>query len=309
MAEETKKCLEQARESMNATIVFFDKELQKIRAGKASPQMLEGLKVDYYGNQTPIEQVANINTPDARQIVIQPWERPMLPIIEKAILAANPGFNPQNNGEFIRIVVPTPTEERRKELVKKIKQETEQNKVTIRNLRRTANDLAKKLKDNGIPEDEAKKLETDIQKLTDDFIAKIDKMSELKEKEIIMFPENLKYSHDHEWLKMDGEIAIIGITEYAAEQLGDIVFVDVNTVGDTIDQNDVFGSIEAVKTVSDLLLPISGEIVEFNEELEANPALINSDPYNAGWIIKIKPTDVSEMDALLTAEQYTEEIA
>ncbi|HNW68481.1 MAG TPA: ribosome recycling factor [Bacteroidales bacterium] len=185
MAEETKKCLEQARESMNATIVFFDKELQKIRAGKASPQMLEGLKVDYYGNQTPIEQVANINTPDARQIVIQPWERPMLPIIEKAILAANLGFNPQNNGEFIRIVVPTPTEERRKELVKKIKQETEQNKVTIRNLRRTANDLAKKLKDDGIPEDEAKKLETDIQKLTDDFIAKIDKMSELKEKEIM----------------------------------------------------------------------------------------------------------------------------
>lgn len=185
MADETKKCLEQARESMNATIVFFDKELQKIRAGKASPQMLEGLKVDYYGNQTPIEQVANINTPDARQIVIQPWERPMLPIIEKAILAANLGFNPQNNGEFIRIVVPTPTEERRKELVKKIKQETEQNKVTIRNLRRTANDLAKKLKDDGIPEDEAKKLETDIQKLTDDFIAKIDKMSELKEKEIM----------------------------------------------------------------------------------------------------------------------------
>ena len=124
-----------------------------------------------------------------------------------------------------------------------------------------------------------------------------------------MFPENLKYSHDHEWLKMDGEIALIGITEYAAEQLGDIVFVDVNTVGDTIAQNEVFGSIEAVKTVSDLLLPISGEIVEFNEELEANPALINSDPYNAGWIIKIKPTNVSEMDALLTAEQYKEEIA
>jgi glycine cleavage system H protein len=124
-----------------------------------------------------------------------------------------------------------------------------------------------------------------------------------------MLPENLKYSHDHEWLKMDGEIALIGITEYAAEQLGDIVFVDVNTVGDTIAQNDVFGSIEAVKTVSDLLLPISGEIVEFNEELEANPALINSDPYNAGWIIKIKPTNVSEMDALLTAEQYKEEIA
>ncbi len=185
MAEETKKCLDQARESMNTTIIFFDKELQKIRAGKASPQMLEGLKVDYYGNPTPLEQVANVNTPDARQIVIQPWERNMLPIIEKAILAANLGFTPQNNGEFIRIVVPTPTEERRKELVKKIKQETEQNKVTIRNVRRTANDLSKKLKDNGIPEDEIKKLEIDIQKLTDDFIAKIDKMSEMKEKEIM----------------------------------------------------------------------------------------------------------------------------
>ncbi|MEG1555888.1 MAG: ribosome recycling factor [Bacteroidales bacterium] len=185
MTEETKKCLEQAKESMNATILFFDKELQKIRAGKASPQMLEGLKVDYYGNPTPVEQVANINTPDARQIVIQPWERNMLSPIEKAILAANLGFTPQNNGEFIRIVVPTPTEERRKELVKKTKQEAEQNKVTIRNIRRNANDLAKKLKDDGIPEDAVKKLETDIQKITDEFIVKIDKMAESKEKEIM----------------------------------------------------------------------------------------------------------------------------
>ena len=119
MTEETKQCLDQAKESMNAVIAFFDKELQKVRAGKASPQMLEGLKVDYYGNPTPVEQVANINTPDARQIVIQPWERNMLPVIEKAILAANLGFTPQNTGEFIRIVVPSPTEERRKELVKK----------------------------------------------------------------------------------------------------------------------------------------------------------------------------------------------
>ena len=170
---------------MNSTIAFFEKELQKVRAGKANPQMLEGLKVDYYGNPTPIEQVGNINTPDARQIVIQPWERNMLPIIEKAILAANLGFTPQNNGEFIRIVVPSLTEERRKELVKKVKQETEQNKVTIRNIRRNANDTAKKLKDNGVPEDEAKKLEADIQKMTDDFIAKIDKMAEAKEKEIM----------------------------------------------------------------------------------------------------------------------------
>ncbi len=183
--EDTKQCLEQAKSNMESAIVFFDKELQKVRAGKASPQMLDGLKVDYYGNPTPIEQVANINTPDARQIVVQPWERNMLPIIEKAILAANLGFTPQNNGEFIRIVVPAMTEERRKELVKKIKQDSEQNKVIIRNIRRNANESAKKLKDNGTPEDEVKKLEADIQKLTDDYVAKIDKIAELKEKEIM----------------------------------------------------------------------------------------------------------------------------
>lgn len=185
MTEETKKCLDQAKESMNGAIAAFDRDLQKVRAGKANPQMLEGLKVDYYGNPTPVEQVGNISTPDARQIVIQPWERNMLPIIEKAILAANLGFTPQNNGEFIRIVVPTLTEERRKELVKKVKQETEQHKVTVRNIRRNANDTAKKLKDNGVPEDEAKKLEADIQKLTDETIAKLDKMAEMKEKEIM----------------------------------------------------------------------------------------------------------------------------
>ena len=183
--EEIKKCMEQAQTGMESVISFFDKELQKVRAGKASPQMLEGLKVEYYGNLTPIEQVANINTPDARQIVVQPWERNMLPVIEKAILVANLGFTPQNNGEFIRIIVPTMTEERRKELVKKVKHDTEQNKVSIRNIRRTANETARKLKDSGTPEDEVKKLETDIQKLTDDFIAKIDKMSEAKEKEIM----------------------------------------------------------------------------------------------------------------------------
>ena len=183
--EDTKQCLEQAQSNMESTIVFFDKELQKVRAGKASPQMLDGLKVDYYGNPTPIEQVANINTPDARQIVVQPWERNMLPVIEKAILVANLGFTPQNNGEFIRIVVPAMTEERRKELVKKIKQDAEQNKVIIRNIRRNANESAKKLKDNGTPEDEVKKLEADIQKLTDDYVAKIDKIAELKEKEIM----------------------------------------------------------------------------------------------------------------------------
>lgn len=185
MIEDTKKCLDQVRENMSNTVSFFDKELQKVHAGKASPQMLAGLKVDYYGNPTPIEQVGNINTPDAKQIIIQPWERALVPLIEKAILAANLGFTPQNNGEFVRIVVPSPTEERRKELVKKVKQEAEQNKVGIRNIRRTANETAKKLKDSGVPEDEVKKLEDDIQKLTNEFIAKIDKMVEVKEKEIM----------------------------------------------------------------------------------------------------------------------------
>ena len=185
MTEETKKYLEQVRENMASTLAFFEKDLQKVHAGKATPQMLEGLKVDYYGNPTPIEQVANINTPDARQIVIQPWERNMLSAIEKAILVANLGFTPQNSGEFIRIVIPTPTEERRKELVKKVKQDAEQNKVNIRNVRRNANDAAKKMKDNGTPEDDVKKLEDDIQKITNEFIEKIDKMVTAKEKEIM----------------------------------------------------------------------------------------------------------------------------
>lgn len=183
--EENVKCINSTKEAMSGIITHFDKELQKVRAGKASPQMLEGIKVDYYGNPTPIEQIGNITTPDARQIIIQPWERNMLPIIEKALLAANLGFTPQNNGEFIRIVIPSPTEERRKELVKKSKQDAEQAKVSIRNLRRTANESAKKLKDDGMPEDMVKKLETDIQKMTDDFIAKIDSIATAKEKEIM----------------------------------------------------------------------------------------------------------------------------
>ena len=121
-----------------------------------------------------------------------------------------------------------------------------------------------------------------------------------------MIPENLKYSNDHEWLKMDGEFAYVGITAYAAEQLGDIVFVDVTTVDETLEQNEVFGSIEAVKTVSDLMLPIGGEVVEFNEELEGNPALINTDPYEGGWIVKIKPTNPAEADPLLDAAGYAD---
>lgn len=117
-------------------------------------------------------------------------------------------------------------------------------------------------------------------------------------------PENLKYSNDHEWLKMDGDFAYVGITAYAANELGDIVFLDITSVGETLDQNEVFGTIEAVKTVSDLMLPVAGEVVEFNEALEANPALVNSDPYGEGWIVKVKVSEPSQVDGLLDAAAY-----
>jgi len=116
--------------------------------------------------------------------------------------------------------------------------------------------------------------------------------------------ENLKYSADHEWVKVEGDEAYIGITAFAADQLGDIVFVDINTVGETLEQNEVFGSIEAVKTVSDLMLPVSGEILEFNEAIEAEPSLINTDCYGEGWIVKIKLSDLSQLDSLMDAAAY-----
>jgi len=117
-------------------------------------------------------------------------------------------------------------------------------------------------------------------------------------------PENLKYSNDHEWLKMDGEFAYVGITDYASNELGDIVFLDITTVDETLAQGETFGTIEAVKTVSDLMMPVGGDVVEFNEALEGNPALVNSDPYGEGWIIKIKVTNPAEADTLLDAAGY-----
>jgi glycine cleavage system H protein len=117
-------------------------------------------------------------------------------------------------------------------------------------------------------------------------------------------PENLKYSNDHEWIRVEGDEAFIGITDFAQGQLGDIVFVDVDTVGETLEANEVFGSIEAVKTVSDAFIPVGGEILEFNEALNDAPDTVNKDPYGEGWMIKIKMTDPSQVDALLTAEQY-----
>ena len=117
-------------------------------------------------------------------------------------------------------------------------------------------------------------------------------------------PANLKYTKDHEWLKVDGDHALIGITDHAQHELGDIVFIEVETVGETLDKHESFGSIEAVKTVSDMFMPVGGEILKFNEDLTTNPEIINSDPYNKGWVIKIKVSDTAEISGLLDAAQY-----
>lgn len=119
-------------------------------------------------------------------------------------------------------------------------------------------------------------------------------------------PANLKYTKDHEWVSLEGDIATIGITDFAQKELGDIVYVEVETLDQTLDQDEVFGTVEAVKTVSDLFLPVSGEVVEFNENLETEPELVNTDPYAAGWMIKVKVADTAQFDALLTADQYKE---
>jgi glycine cleavage system H protein len=121
-------------------------------------------------------------------------------------------------------------------------------------------------------------------------------------------PAELKYTKDHEWVKLEGDIATIGITEFAQSELGDIVYVEIETVGETLAQEEVFGSVEAVKTVSDLFLPMAGEIIEFNEALESSPELVNSDPYGAGWMVKVRVSDASEFDSLLDAAAYANEI-
>lgn len=185
MTEESLFCLDEAKEGMEHAILHLDREFHKIRAGKANPQMLEGVRVDYYGAMSPIENIANISTPDPRQIVIQPWEKAMISPIEKAILASNLGFNPQNNGELIRIAVPALTEERRKDLVKRAKLEAENAKVSIRNIRRSAMETAKKLEKDGVAEDEIKVLEKEIQDFTNLYIDKVDKHFVIKEKDIM----------------------------------------------------------------------------------------------------------------------------
>ncbi len=122
-------------------------------------------------------------------------------------------------------------------------------------------------------------------------------------------PANLKYTRDHEWVLVDGDVATIGITDFAQSELGDIVYVEIETVGESIDQEEVFGSVEAVKTVSDLFMPVSGEIIEFNEDLESTPEAVNNDPYGKGWMIKVRMSNNSELDGLMTADQYSSHIS
>jgi ribosome recycling factor len=185
MSELIKKQVTDAKAAMDRAIDHADGELNKIRAGKASPSMLDDVYVDYYGTATPLSQVGSVNTPDARTIVVQPWEKSLLGAIEKAIMEANLGVNPQNDGVIIRINVPPLTEERRRDLVKKAKGEAENGKIAIRNVRKDANEKIRKLKAEGVSEDEMKTGEAEIQKLTDAYIVKVDQLSEAKEKDIM----------------------------------------------------------------------------------------------------------------------------
>jgi ribosome recycling factor len=179
------KLINDNKVQMVKAIDHLEAELSKIRAGKANPSILDGIHVDYYGTSTPLSQVSSITTPDARSLVIQPWEKGMLVVIEKAILVANLGFTPMNDGSVIRISIPPLTEERRKDLVKKTKAEAEHAKVAIRNLRRDANEHIKREIKAHLPEDMAKDAEDKIQKMTDQYIALVDKHLESKEKEIM----------------------------------------------------------------------------------------------------------------------------
>lgn len=170
---------------MEKAIGHLETELIKIRAGKANPQMLEGINVEYYGSQTPLNQVSNISATDVRTLSIQPWEKNMLQAIERAIIAANIGLNPQNDGVLIRLFLPPLTEERRRELVKRVNVEGEQSRVAIRNIRREAIEQVKKLQKDGLSEDVAKDAEKNVQEMTDRHIALIDKHLIAKEKEIM----------------------------------------------------------------------------------------------------------------------------
>ena len=183
MEEELEMYLEEAKEMMDKAVDHTQSAFVKIRAGKAMPSMLDGVEVEYYGASTPLQQVASVTAPDARTISIKPWEKAMIPEIEKAIINGNLGFNPQNDGEMIRINIPPLTEERRLQLMKQVKAEAENGKISVRNARKEINDALKKLE--GISEDLIKDGEATVQKLTDSHVAKIDSLVELKEKDIM----------------------------------------------------------------------------------------------------------------------------
>jgi len=185
MDEEVQMYLDDAGERMDQAYEHLQNELARIRAGKADPRILDGIKVDYYGVQTPLNQVSNINTPDSKTISIQPWEKTMIEPIEKAIMKANIGLTPINNGELIRINIPELTEERRKQLFKQVKHEGEQTKISIRNIRREIMDHLKKMKKDGLAEDLEKKAEEEMQKITDKHVEKVDKVMEKKEEDIM----------------------------------------------------------------------------------------------------------------------------
>lgn len=185
MTGDTGSIISAAEDHMKKAINHLEAELIKIRAGKANPQMLDGISVDYYGSSMPINQVANISIMDARTLTIQPWEKNMLQPIERAIINANIGITPQNDGNLIRLFLPPLTEERRKELVKRSHVEGEHSRVAIRNIRRDAIEHIKKLQKNGLSEDAAKDAESSVQQVTDKYISAVDKHLSQKEKEIM----------------------------------------------------------------------------------------------------------------------------
>ena len=185
MQEEVQMVIDICRERMEHALTHLDKELVHIRAGKASPRMLDTVMVNYYGSMVPIAQVSNINTPDARTIAIQPWEKNMIHPIEKAIINSNLGFNPDNNGEIIRINVPAPTEQRRKDMVKTVNKEGEIAKVSLRSARKDANDQLKKMLKEGLSEDDEKDAVAEVQELINEFSKKVDKMLDDKNVEIL----------------------------------------------------------------------------------------------------------------------------
>ena len=185
MIARAKEILTGAKDKMSHAVTHLDEELKTYRAGKANPLVFNNVMVDYYGSPTPIPQVASVTTPDAKTLMLQPWEKKMIPLIEKSIIDANLGFTPSNNGESIRCTIPPLTEDRRKELIKKAKAAGENAKVSVRNARRDAIELLKKAQKEGMPEDVQKDHEQLVQKETDAFVKKVDELVTSKEKEIM----------------------------------------------------------------------------------------------------------------------------